>query len=105
MATVKRNGGAASVWEQKNGLRIVLCHNGKALISAGPGCGFYHATGRLAALLAGKPLAEQESALAALGCRLHERSTQIAAATTVAAYAHQNEKRSRALRRRVERLS
>jgi hypothetical protein len=42
MATIKRNGGAASVWERHTGLRVVLCRNGKVLTGIGPGT-YHHA--------------------------------------------------------------
>jgi hypothetical protein len=45
MATIKANGGAASVWERAGHhgdgtpytLRVVLCRNGKVLTGIGPG--------------------------------------------------------------------
>ena len=40
MATIKANGGAASVWEHPKGLRVVLCSNGRVLTGIGPGA--YH---------------------------------------------------------------
>jgi hypothetical protein len=36
MATIKANGGAASVWERHTGLRVVLCRNGRVLTGIGP---------------------------------------------------------------------
>ena len=42
MATIKANGGAASVWEHPKGLRVVLCRNGKVLTGIGPGA-YHHA--------------------------------------------------------------
>ena len=53
MATIKANGGAASVWERTRHhsdgmpytLRVVLCRNGKVLTGIGPGA--YHHAQRL----------------------------------------------------------
>ena len=58
MATIKANGGAASVWVHPKGLRVVLCRNGKVLTGIGPGAYHHAQTDRFAALV-GKPLEDQ----------------------------------------------
>src|SRR6266436_3590435 len=60
MATIKANGGAASVWQHSKGLRVVLCRNGKVLTGIGPGAYHHAQTDRFVGLV-GKPLEELSS--------------------------------------------
>ena len=98
MATTKANGGAASVWEHPKGLRVVLCRNGKVLTGIGPGA-YHHAQSDRFAVLAGKPLAEQEAALYQFGFSRAHGDASVRASTTIAAYWHRRAKHARAIRR------
>ena len=106
MATIKANGGAASVWERAGHhsdgmpytLRLVLCRNGKVLTGIGPGA-YHHAQAPKLAVLAGKPLETQEAALRHLGFARAASDASVRASTTVAAYWHRQAKHARAIRR------
>jgi len=98
MATIKANGGAASVWEHPKGLRIVLCRNGKVLTGIGPGA-YHHAQAPRLASLAGQPLENQEVTLRHLGFARAASDASVRASTTVAAYWHRHAKHARAIRR------
>src|SRR5215472_15482959 len=74
MATIKANGGAASVWERtghhSGGMpytfRVVLCRNGKVLTGIGAGA-YHHAQAPRLAALVGQPVETQETTLRHLG--------------------------------------
>jgi hypothetical protein len=97
MATIKANGGAASVWEHPKGLRV-LCRNGKVLTGIGPGA-YHHAQTDRFAVLVGKPLEEQEAALYQFGFSRTHGDASVRASTTIAAYWHRHAKHARAIRR------
>jgi hypothetical protein len=106
MATIKANGGAASVWERAGHhsdgspytLRVVLCRNGKVLTGIGPGA-YHHAQAPRLAALAGQPLDTQEVTLRQLGFARATSDASVRASTTVAAYWHRRAKHTRAVRR------
>jgi hypothetical protein len=98
MATIKANGGAASVWEHPKGLRVVLCRNGKVLTGVGPGA-YHHAQNAALVALVGKPLATQALALSQLGFAPAKGNASVRASTTVAAHWHRQAKHARAIRR------
>jgi hypothetical protein len=98
MATIKANGGAASVWEHPKGLRVVLCRNGKVLTGIGPGA-YHHAQSAALVALVGKPLEEQEAALYQFGFSRAKGSASVRASTPIAAYWHWQAKHARAIRR------
>ena len=98
MATIKANGGAASVWEHSKGLRVVLCRNGKVLTGIGPGAYHHAQTDRFAALV-GKPLEDQEAALYLFGFSRAHGNASVRASTTIAAHWHRQAKHARAIRR------
>jgi hypothetical protein len=97
MATIKANGGAASVWEHSKGLRVVLCRNGKVLTGIGPGAYHHAQTDRFAVL--GKPLEDQEAALYQFGFSRAHSDASIRASTTIAAHLHRQAKHARAIPR------
>jgi len=106
MATIKANGGAASVWERAGHhsdgtpytLRVVLCRNGRVL--TGTGTGAYHrAQAPKLAALAGQPLDKQEMTLRHLGFARAASDASVRASTVVAAYWHRQAKHARAIRR------
>jgi hypothetical protein len=106
MATIKANGGAASVWERTGHhsdgtqytLRVVLCRNGKVLTGIGPGA-YHHAQAPKLAALAGQPLDTQEVTLRHLGFARAASDASVRASTTVAAYWHRHAKHFCAIRR------
>ena len=107
MATIKANGGAASVWERAGHhsdgtpytLRVVLCRNGRVLTATGPGA-YHHAQALKLVALAGQPLDIQETALRCeLGFAPAKGNASVTASTTVAAYWHRQGKHARAIRR------
>ena len=98
MATIKANGGAASVWEHSKGLRVVLCRNGKVLTGNGPGAYHHAQTDRFVGLV-GKPLEDQEAALYQFGFSRAHGDASIRASTTIAAHWHRQAKHARAIRR------
>lgn len=98
MATIKANGGAASVWEHPKGLRVVLCRNGKVLTGIRPGA-YHHAQTDRFAELVGKPLEEREAALYQFGFSRAHGDASIRASTTIEAYWHRQAKRTHAIRR------
>jgi hypothetical protein len=105
MATIKANGGAASVWERaghhEDGRpytpRVVLCRNGRVLTATGPGA-YHHARAPKLAALAGQPLDTQELTLRHLGFARAASDASVRASTTVAAYWHRHAKHARAIR-------
>jgi hypothetical protein len=109
MATIKANGGAASVWERAGRhsdgtaytLRVVLCRNGKVLTGIGPGA-YHHAQAPRLAVLAGQPLDTQETALRHLGFARAVSDASVRASTTVAAHWHRHAKHARAIRRAAQ---
>ena len=106
MATIKANGGAASVWERagrhsdgtRYTMRVVLCRNGKVLTGIGTGA-YHHAQAPKLAALSGQPLDTQETALQHLGFARAASDASVRASTTVAAYWHRHAKHLRAIRR------
>jgi hypothetical protein len=106
MATIKANGGAASVWERTGHhsdgmpytLRVVLCRNGKVLTGIGTGT-YHHAQAPKLAALAGQPLDTQELTLRHLGFARATSDASVRASTTVAAHWHRQAKHARAIRR------
>jgi len=107
MATIKANGGAASVWERTGHhndgtpytLRVVLCRNGKVLTATGQGA-YHHAQAPRLAALAGQPLDAQETELRCeLGFASAKGNASVTASTFIAAYWHRQAKRARAIRR------
>jgi hypothetical protein len=97
MATIKANGGAASVWERTGHhsggmpytVRVVLCRNGKVITGVGAGA-YHHAQGPKLAALAGQPLDSQE-VTRQLGFARATSDAQVRASTTVAAYWHRQQ--------------
>jgi hypothetical protein len=106
MATIKANGGAASVWERSGHhsdgtpytFRVVLCRNGKVLTGIGAGA-YHHAQAPKLAALAGQPLDSQEATLRHLGYARAASDASVRASTTVAAHWHRQAKHARAIRR------
>ena len=106
MATIKANGGAASVWERTRHhsdgtpytLRLVLCRNGKVLTGIGTGA-YHHAQAPKLAALAGRPVDTQEVTLRQLGFARAATDASVRASTTIAAYWHRHAKHARAIRR------
>src|SRR5260370_27425555 len=94
MATIKANGGAASVWEHRKGLGVVLSRNGKVLTGIGPGA-YHHAQTDRFAVLVGKPLDTQEAALYSFGFSRALSDASVRASTTIAAYWHLQAKHAR----------
>ena len=98
MATIKANGGAASVLEHSKGLRVVLCRNGKVLTGIRPGA-YHHAQTDRFATLVSKPFEDQEAALYQFGFSRAHGDASVRASTTIAAHWHRQAKHARAIRR------
>jgi hypothetical protein len=106
MATIKANGGAASVWERAGHhsdgtpytLRVVLCRNGRVLTGTGSGA-YHHAQAPKLAALVGQSFDTQEVTLRHLGFALAASDASVRAFTAIAAHWHRQAKHARAIRR------